>query len=104
TISDFQTGKAAFTLTIHYSAAMRTTIAPVIVLAPAVGATLTFAAGSWDGTHTTYLASYNVTDAGAHVPSVTVAVRGARNAAGNLQIAKAPSATFAIDMGHPTVI
>lgn len=96
-ITDSLTGNGTFSLAIQYSAAMKTTVTPLLRFAPAVNTTLALQSGSWDGTHTIYTAVYNVADVGVRVPNVTVTVSGARNTDGNLQVNRGPAVVFAID-------
>src|SRR5207253_2228528 len=84
TVADATAGSGTFTLTVGYSEAMDPAVAPVLSFpGQDLSSTLTFASGRWLDA-LTYLATYDVADAGVEVPAVAVRVGGARDAAGNL--------------------
>lgn len=101
TISDVAVGTGTFTLTVVYSEAMNTAIAPSFgfpVENPT--ATLTLASGTWT-TPTTYVASYSVVDANLSLANVDVQVTGAQDTSGNVQTAATFANQFSIDTLAP---
>ena len=93
-----------FTVTVTYDEAMDTGIAPTIGFSPSVASTLAFTGGVWSGGGTVYTASYNVVDANVFEPSVTINVTGAKDLAGNTQVAAsapAVAATYATGFEDP---
>jgi hypothetical protein len=86
-IADADVGTGKFTVTVDYSEAMDTLVAPTIAFTPGVSSTLTLNAGSSGWTDSdTYVAVYDVADAGVNVPDVDIGVTGARDVAGNTQM------------------
>ncbi len=103
-LSDGDTpGSATFSLTVDFSEAMDTGVAPILTLAPAVGTTLALDASSGWADSDTYVARYDTVDANVDVESVTVDVGGARDEVGNAQQDYTPQAEFSIDTQNPTV-
>ena len=101
-LSDAQVGASKFKVTVDFSEAMNTTVNPTISFDPTVASTLSFSSGAWSDTDT-YVATYNVADAGVTVPGVNITVSGARDVIGNTQIPYTAYAVFAIDTQNPTV-
>jgi hypothetical protein len=103
-IADADVGTGKFTVTVDYSEAMDTLVAPTIAFTPGVSSTLTLNAGSSGWTDSdTYVAVYDVADAGVNVPDVDIGVTGARDVAGNTQVAGNSTDAFDIDTQNPTV-
>jgi hypothetical protein len=102
-VTDNNVGNGNFTVTVAYSEAMKTTVAPTLSLTPdvtAVPITLTFASGNWaDNEH--YVATYNVADANVNVPSVAIGVTGAHGADNDTQVAYSLGSAFGIDTFDP---
>ncbi len=103
-ITNALTGSGTFTLAVLYSGAMNPAVVPTISFSPALSSTLTFASGSWNPAHTIYTAAYNIASSGVSVAAVSVTVKDAQNADGNLQVAKVQAAAFSIDTTTPSVI
>ena len=109
TISDANVGSQAFSLTVAYNEAMDTSVNPTIAF-PTAGedpaappATLSFHSGSWtDGT--TYVATYDVADQNAVMPTVDVQVSGGQDTSGNAQATFTAADRFSIDTQNPTVV
>ena len=101
-LSDAQVGAGKFKVTVDFSEAMNTTINPTISFDPSIASTLSFSSGAWSDTDT-YVATYNVADAGVTVPGVNITVSGARDVIGNTQNTYTAYAVFAIDTQNPTV-
>jgi predicted outer membrane repeat protein len=95
TIKDANVGSQKFTVSASFSEAMDMTVAPTLFFTADVSQTLTFASGSWSGS--TYTAVYDVADANVLARDLGVTVGGARDAAGNVQVAFSGSAVFTID-------
>jgi len=108
-ISDADTGGGkTFTVTVVYDETMDATGAndPAIDFTPGVGTTLTFASDAWSTTtvtNDTYTATYNVADAGVEVDDVDIGVDGAKDLAGNSQVAGNNADAFDIDTKNPTI-
>ena len=90
-----------FTITVNYSEVMNQSLAPTVNFSPDVPSTLTFDSGQWPDSDT-YVATYNVTDAGVEVASVNISVTGAKDPAGNEQAAGSLVGAFGIDTKNPT--
>jgi len=101
-LSDAQVGAGKFRVTVDFSEAINTTVNPTISFDPTVASTLSFSSGAWSDTDT-YVATYNVADAGVTVPGVNITVSGARDVIGNTQNPYTAYAVFAIDTQNPTV-
>ena len=101
-LSDAQVGAGKFKVTVDFSEAMNTTVNPTISFAPSITSTLSFSSGAWSDTDT-YVATYNVADAGVTVAGVNITVSGARDVIGNTQNPYTANAVFAIDTQNPTV-
>ncbi|WP_232315199.1 beta strand repeat-containing protein, partial [Oceanibaculum pacificum] len=86
TVTDGQVGSGTFTLTLVFSEAMDTEVAPTIDFPTGdedPAGTLSFASGAWQDDDTTYVATYNVADINAVVGDIDVRIEGAVDAAGN---------------------
>ena len=101
-ITDADVGAGNFTVTVDFSEAMDTTVAPAIVFDPAVGGTLTFNSGGWTDADT-YQASYDVAEANGDVDNVQIDATGAEEGAGKDQQDYTPENEFGIDTLNPTV-
>jgi len=101
-LADAQVGANNFTVTVDYSEPMDTEINPTITFDPVVTTTLTPASGTWADANT-YLAAYNVADGGVKVDGVDIAVSGARDVAGNLQVIHTAGDVFNIDTENPAI-
>ncbi|MCF6240478.1 MAG: hypothetical protein L3J74_03930 [Bacteroidales bacterium] len=92
-----------FTITIIYSENMNTGVAPTISFpAENPGSTLSFTSGTWTN-NTTYVATYSITDNDQLLTNIDIATSGARDVAGNTQVANTQVDVFSIDMVAPTV-
>ena len=88
TINDANVGSQTFTLTVAYSQAMDTSQNPTISF-PTAGedptaspAAISFHSGGWTNS-TTYVATYDVTNASVTIPAIDVQVSGGQAAGGN---------------------
>ena len=104
TVADANVGTATFWVTVVFSEAMNQTVAPTLTFTPDVASTLTLngASSGWTSS-TTYVAKYNVADAGVTVPNTGIGVTLARDLAGNVQVAYNGTNNFSIDTQNPTV-
>ncbi|MEW5825940.1 MAG: hypothetical protein AB1778_03840 [Candidatus Bipolaricaulota bacterium] len=103
-ITDADTpGDATFTITVDFSEAMNTGIAPTVSFSPVVAPTLTLDGTSGWADADTYVARYDVADGNVDVNDVAVDVAGAQDAAGNGQQDYAAQNEFGIDTLNPTV-
>ena len=103
-ISDDDTpGNATFLVTIDFSEAMNTGVAPTVSFNPSVATTLTLDGTSGWSDSNTYVARYDVADANVDVDDVSVDVSGAQDAGGNPQQDYTPQNEFGIDTVNPTV-
>jgi len=66
------------------------------------GSTLSASGGSWSNS-TTYVVDYSINDADQELPDIDIQVSGARDIAGNTQVANTQNDVFSIDMNAPTV-
>lgn len=96
TITDAQVGSGSFTLTLTFSEAMNTGVAPTITF-PTENPlhTLSFNSGSWKDA-TTYTATFDTADANEVVNNVDVRISDAQDAAGNTLTAVTQSDLFSI--------
>jgi len=101
-LSDAQVGAGKFNVTVDFSEAMNTTVNPTISFDPSIASTLSFISGAWSDTDS-YVATYNVADAGVTVPGVNITVSGTQDVIGNTQNTYTAYAVFAIDTQNPTV-
>ena len=85
-----------FVVTVTFSEAMNTGVAPTLTFGAAVGTTLSFASGAWNGAGTQYSATYNVADVNVNVPNVTIDVTGGVDPAGNARLDHTPQVEFSI--------
>ena len=75
-----------FEVRVTYNEPMNTNRNPVVTFSPAVATTLTYdPAWSWWASNTTFLARFDVSDAGVEVPHVGIGVSGGQDVAGNVQ-------------------
>jgi hypothetical protein len=110
-VVDATAGPEKFTLAVTFSEAMLTSATPTFAFPtpgedPTAGGTLTFARGAWSAGNTTYTAYYTVVDRqplGLDMQDVDVRVLDARDAAGNLLVARTYANVFDVDMRNPTV-
>lgn len=106
-ITDADTpGNATFTITVDFSEAMNTSVAPTVSFNLVVASTLTLDGTSGWSDVDTYVARYDVADGNVDVNDVAVDVSGAQDAAGNEQEDYAPQNEFGIDTlapGKPNV-
>ena len=100
-LSDSEVG-LAFTVTVDYSEAMKG-VPPTITFDSTSDSTLDFTGGSWTDDDT-YVATYDVADAGVTVDDVNILVEDAEDLAGNVQVEYTKSEAFDIDTENPTVI
>jgi len=101
-ITDAHNG-GTFTITVLYSENMDTGTNPTITF-PVEDPTntITSPSGNWPSA-TTYVATYTVANAGEKVDDVDIKADGAKDAAGNSQVAKTETNEFSIDNENPTV-
>ncbi|MFC2095512.1 Ig-like domain-containing protein [Candidatus Bipolaricaulota bacterium] len=103
-ITDVDTpGDAAFVVTIEFSEAMNTGIAPTVSFDPAVGTTLTLDGTSGWLDSDTYEAKYDTADGTVDHDNVQIDATGTQDAAGNGQENYTPQNEFGIDTVNPTV-
>ena len=102
-LTDAQVGPGNFRVTIDYSEAMNTSVAPTISFDPTVASTLSFSSGAWSDDDS-YVATYNVADAGVTVAGVNITISGAKDVIGNVQNPYTASNAFDIDTENPTVV
>jgi len=102
-ITDANVGTDNFTLTIVYSEDMDTGVYPTITFTPAVGTTLENVDNNWTD-DITFVATYDVADAGVNIVDVDVSSTGAKDENGNLQIDNTTNDVFSIDTENPTVV
>ncbi len=100
-INEASAGAAKFSLTVIFDQAMDTAVAPTLVFAPVVAATLGNPVGAWSNGGTTYTVTYDVTDANVELSDITVDVTGARDVNGNLQTDYTAQPEFDIDTIAP---
>ncbi len=103
TVADATTGTRMFTVTVDYSETMDASILPTISFPnedPSV--TLAFNSGRWTDSDT-YVAYYDVADAGVEIPDIDVRVTGAQDLAGNTQVQDDEADLFSIDTKNPTI-
>jgi len=97
-------GTATFEVTVEFDEVMDTGVDPTLTFSPGVATTLTLNAGQSGWTdNDTYVAKYDVADAGVDVDIVTIDVTGAQDPAGNGQEDYTPVHEFEIDTLNPTV-
>ena len=101
-ITDADVGTGNFTVTVIYSENMDETVDPDIEFIPAVSTTLTFSSGSWTD-NLTYVATYNIADAGVNVVGVDVLVENAQDDNADTQVSYTETDAFDIDTQNPTV-
>jgi len=101
-LTDAEEGSNAFTVTVDYSEAMKG-VPPTITFDSTSDSTLDFTGGSWKDDDT-YVATYDVADAGVTVDDVNILVEDAEDLAGNVQVEYTKSDAFDIDTENPTVI
>jgi hypothetical protein len=82
-LNDANVGTAVLSVTVHFSETMDLATIPTLAFSPELAATLTFnaAQSAWADADT-YVATYDVADAGVKVDNVTVDVTGAKDGAG----------------------
>ena len=98
TITDNNTGTAAFTVRITYDHAMNTGLNPAVTFSPDVATTLTYnRAQNWWVSNTAFVARYDVADANVAVANVGINVAGAVDATGNVQTPYSGTNNFSID-------
>jgi len=104
-ITDADTpGDATFVVTIEFSEAMNTGIAPTVTFSPVIGTTLALDGTSGWLDSDTYEAKYDTADVGVDHDDVTVDVSGANDAAGNNQEDFTPTSEFQVDTLNPTIL
>jgi len=91
----------SFVITVTYSEAMNQSINPVIAFSTPPSGLSLLSLGWTDAT--TFVATYNVTDANVNIPSITATANFARDVVGNVQTPSAPSNVFSIDTLNPTL-
>ena len=102
-LTDAQVGAGNFRITIDYSEAINTTVDPNISFDPTVASTLSFSSGAWSD-NDTYVATYDVADAGVTAAGVDITISGAKDIIGNIQTPYTASNAFDIDTENPTVL
>jgi len=102
TIVDANAG-SNFTITVVYSENMNTGINPTISFPiENPGSTISFTSGAWSNA-TTYVATYSITDLNQSLANIDISASGARDVAGNTQVANTQVDVFNIDMVVPLV-
>jgi len=103
TVNEASVGTDTFTVTIDYSEAMDTGVAPAITFNPSVDTTLTNCGGAWSGsdTYNTYTYTCDVADANVEQSGVDVKVSGAKDLAGNEQADYTKEDAFDVDTVAP---
>jgi len=101
-LTDAQVGAGKFNVTVDFSEAMNTTVDPTISFDPTVASTLSFSSGAWSDDDS-YVATYNVADAGVTVAGVNITINGGKDVIGNIQTPYTASNAFDIDTENPTV-
>jgi hypothetical protein len=90
-----------FQIAVTYRDQMQNTTNPTIAFSnPNVTNTLVFQSGAWTANNTIYTATYNVVGSGNIIPSINVAVSGAKNLAGFTQIAYSANSVFSINTAN----
>ena len=103
-ITDADTpGDGTFVVTIEFSEAMNTGIAPTVNFNPVIASTLTLDGTSGWLDSDTYKAKYDTADANVDHDNVQIDVTGTQDAAGNAQLDYSPENEFGIDTVNPTV-
>ncbi|WP_439342863.1 Ig-like domain-containing protein [Vacuolonema iberomarrocanum] len=100
TIQDANVGSDGFTLTVSFSEAMDTTVDPTLSFPTSEedpSRVLTFNSGTWTDA-TTYVASYDVTDANENIPNIDVQVADAQDIAGNVISSPVQADRFSIGL------
>ena len=96
TVTDANLGTAMFEVRVTYNEVMNTGVNPVVTFSPAVATTLTYdPAWSWWTSSTTFLARFDVGDAGVEVPHVGIGVSGRRMSPGTCRAPTAARTTSA---------
>lgn len=104
TIADANAGDATFTLTLDFDEAMNTGVAPTVDFNTDISSTLTLDGTSGWSDADTYVARYDVADAGVSVADIDVTVTLAQDAVGNVMASDASNIDeFSIDTENPTV-
>ena len=101
-LTDADIGTDKLVVTIDFSEAMNTSVAPTLTFGATVTGTLAFHNGSWTDSDT-YVANYNVSDNNVTLSNVTIDVTSAQDAAGNTQQNYAEQSEFSVDTENPTV-
>jgi hypothetical protein len=100
TLQDANVGSGSFSLTVSFSEAMDSSMAPTLSF-PTSGedpsSTLTFNSGTWTDS-TTYVATYDVVDTNATVSDIDVQVTEAQDLAGNLLSSSVQADQFSLNM------
>jgi len=102
-LTDAQVGADNFRVTVDFSEAMNTSVAPTISFDPIVASTLSFSNGAWSDDDS-YVATYDVADAGVTVVGVDINISGGKDVIGNVQTPHTASNAFDIDTENPTVV
>ncbi|MEO1144895.1 MAG: Ig-like domain-containing protein [Cyanobacteria bacterium J06638_22] len=100
TIQDANVGSDGLTLTVSFSEAMDTTVDPILSFPTSEedpSRVLTFTSGTWTDA-TTYVASYDVTDANENIPNIDVQVVDAQDIAGNVVSSPVQADRFSIGL------
>ncbi|HPM80938.1 MAG TPA: Ig-like domain-containing protein, partial [Candidatus Anammoximicrobium sp.] len=97
---------SSFTVTVQFSEAMDTSVAPTLVFAADVvsGGTLAFGSEGWNEAGDTYTATYTAGDLDVVEADVTIAVEGALDAHGNAQQDYTPEVEFSVETLNPAVV
>ena len=102
TITDNNTGTAAFAVRITYDQTMNTGVNPAVTFSPDVRTTLTYnRAQSWWVSNTAFVARYDVADANVAVANVGINVASVLDATGNVQTPYNGPNAFSIDTLDP---
>ncbi len=90
-------------VTVNYDEAMSESPAPTIQFQTTTGF-WTPGTGQWDGTRRIWTQSFTISDANEETRSVDVTVSGARDDAGNAQVANTLADAFDVDTRNPVVV
>jgi len=92
-----------FSVEVVYNEDMDTSVYPTIVFDPVVASTLSNPSPFWPNA-TTFVMTYDVSDAGVEVDDIDIIVDNAIDVAGNTQVEETETEAFDIDTINPTVV
>jgi hypothetical protein len=86
-----------FLVQITFRDQMQTSINPTITFSQNVSSTLTFVSGVWNANGTVFTATYSIGGTNNVIPSINIAISGAKNLAGFTQLAYSANNVFSIN-------